>query len=105
MARDTRLEQLCNIEAMAQIAKAHPAFRAMKIVAYAAGPVRIEADTLVARHAAVEARGGWHHLTYRCGYAPDRRTLRGFDLVIGKPIPESYWERYNLPVPGGHGLD
>jgi hypothetical protein len=105
MGDETRLQQLCNIEAMAQIEHAHPAFHAHKVVAYASGAVETGPDLLIARHAAVEANGGWHHLTYRCALAPGHHTLKGMELAIGKPIPPAYWERYNLPAPGRRALD
>lgn len=102
---DTRLEQLCNIEAMAQIAKAYPTLRAAKVVAYAAGPVRAGAGMLEATRGAVETAEGWYRLTYRCALTPDRRSVKGFDLTIGNAIPRSLWERYNLPAPGQRRMD
>jgi Domain of Unknown Function (DUF930) len=105
MHGDTRLEQLCNIEAMAQIGKVYPTLRAAKVVAYAAGPVRAGPEVLEAPRGAVETAEGWYRLAYRCVLTPDRRNVKGFDLVIGKTIPRSLWERYNLPAPGQKRMD
>lgn len=96
---ETRLEQLCGIEAMAQIVIAFKQFHPERIVAYARSDVRIEGNVLVAEGAAFRSGQEWHGLIFRCEFGADRKAITGFEFSIGKRIPKRLWEQYNLPWP------
>jgi len=96
---ETRLEQLCGIEAMAQIVSAFKQFQPERIVAYARLDVRIEGNVLVAEGAAFRSGQEWHGLTFRCEFGADRKAITGFEFSIGKRIPKRLWEQYSLPWP------
>lgn len=99
MEEGTRLEQLCDIEAMAQIAAHLQAFKPDRIVAYARAGVRLSDNTLVAEGAAFRSGRKWHDLTFKCEFSADRQNVQTFEFAVGRAIPKRDWERYNLPDP------
>ncbi len=96
---ETRLEQLCDLEAMAQIAASLKQFHPDRVVAYAKADVRIENNRLVAEGAAFRSHRRWYGLTFTCGLTDDRRAVRSFEFSIGGAIPQRLWESHNLPDP------
>jgi hypothetical protein len=96
---ETRLEQLCNLEAMAQIAASLKQFHPDRVVAYARADVRIDNNTLVAEGAAFRSHRRWYDLTFTCGLSPDRQAVQDFEFRVSKAIPKRVWEQYNLPDP------
>jgi predicted house-cleaning noncanonical NTP pyrophosphatase (MazG superfamily) len=96
---DTRLEQLCDLEAMAQIAASLKHFQPDRVVAYAKADVRIENNMLVAEGAAFRSHRRWYGLTFRCGLSEDRQAVQSFEFSVSRAVPRRLWERYNLPDP------
>ncbi|MBF9196401.1 DUF930 domain-containing protein [Microvirga terrestris] len=96
---DTRLEQLCGLEAMAQIAASLKQFHPDRIVAYAKADVRIDNNRLVAEGAAFRSDRRWYGLTFNCGFSRDRQAVQDFAFTVTKAIPKRLWEQYNLPDP------
>lgn len=96
---ETRLEQLCDIEAMAQIAASLKQFQPDRIVAYAKADVRIIDNTLVAEGAAFRSNRRWYGLTFTCGLSADRQSVQSFEFLVGEEISKRMWDKYNLPDP------
>ncbi len=99
MEEETRLEQLCNIEAMAQIAAALKQFEPERIVAYAMADTRRSRNTIVAKGAAFRSGSSWYNLSYTCQLDLRSKTVRSFELAVGETIPKRLWEQHNLPSP------
>jgi hypothetical protein len=95
---DTRLEQLCDLEAMAQIAQWHQGARPDRVVAYATADPETKGRVFIAKGAAVHTDRNWYSLTFRCELGPSRRTVQAFEFAIGDAIPRRDWERDNLPA-------
>jgi hypothetical protein len=86
---DARFEQLCDIEAMEQIASAERTdFKPEKTIAYAVEDTKLAGDTLVADGAAFLSKGHWYHLAFRCRSTPDRRKILSFDFATGGQFPD-----------------
>jgi hypothetical protein len=94
---ETRWEQLCDIEAMAQIAVWHKEFQPDRVVAYALGEVKAVDHKIVAEGAAFRSQRRWFKLRFTCEIAADRDAVLAFAFAVGTPIPRSSWERYGLP--------
>jgi len=94
---ETRVEQLCGIEAMAQIA-ALKRFQPDRVVAYAMADVKLDRTTLLAEGAAFRSQRRWYRLRFKCELNADRQSVRGFEYAIGDTIPRRLWEAYNLPA-------
>jgi hypothetical protein len=97
LEEDTRLEQLCDLEAMAQIAEWHKEFHPDRVVAYAMADLKIEANTTVAEGAAFHSDHKWYKLKFKCEIEANRQTVRAFEFSVGNSIPRKAWERYGLP--------
>jgi hypothetical protein len=98
---ETRMEQLCDIEAMAQIAARIPPskepFLPDRLVAYAMADTRRDGDTIRADGAAFRSLKRWYRLTFTCRLAPRGQEIAALEFTTGAPIPRRLWERYNLP--------
>ena len=90
LAGDARFEQLCNIEAMEQIAHSSELHNPERVIAYLAAGTRMDGDTLVADGAAFLSKGHWYELAYRCLASPDRRKVVSFDFATGEQIPDDH---------------
>lgn len=99
MEKETRLEQLCDIEAMAQIAAHLQAFKPDRIVAYAKGDVTFASNILIANGAAFRSGQKWHELAFTCELSKDQESVQAFEFTVGRAIPKRDWERYSLPSP------
>lgn len=96
---ETRLEQICNIEAMAQIAAALKPFEPDRIVAYAMADTKRAGNTIVAQGAAFRSGENWYNLSYECRLDIVHQAVKGFELTVGTAIPRELWESHNLPSP------
>jgi len=101
LAPDERIVQLCNIEAMAQVAAWNASFQPDLVVAGAATDSKPSGNSLVADGAAFHSGRQWFAISFHCDVAPDRKRVVAFEFIVGDPIPNSEWERDNLPVKTG----
>ncbi|HRE20430.1 MAG TPA: DUF930 domain-containing protein [Rhabdaerophilum sp.] len=105
MEGETRLVQLCNIEAMAQIDQMRTdRTHAQRVVAYARSMPQVRRSFIRAPGAAVDLGGRWMRLGYTCELAPDGK-VAGFEFRLGAEITAKDWERFSLPPPGRTALD
>ncbi|MCB8821507.1 DUF930 domain-containing protein [Microvirga rosea] len=93
---ETRIEQHCGIEAMAQIA-ALTLFQPDRVVAYAMADVARVGNTLTAQGAAFRSGRRWYKLAFICELTHDHRAIQAFEFTIGDPIPRRLWEAHSLP--------
>jgi hypothetical protein len=91
----TRLEQVCDLEAMKRIKreKKIPADRAQG--AASAEPKTV-GHTLTATGGAYRSKGAWYELSFVCQASPDHMKVLAFEYQTGKAIPASKWENYGL---------
>jgi hypothetical protein len=93
----TRLEQLCDFEAVLQIRQSAAQFRPEFVVAYAMRKTRTVDGVLVADGAAFRSDRRWYNLAFRCRISPLRPRVEAFDFVIGATIPKRDWASHDLP--------
>jgi hypothetical protein len=96
---DERLQQLCNLEALAQLRAWSASLSPDRLVAYAMGAARLAGNMLTADGAAFHNDAGWHRLRYRCGLTPDHLKVASFAFAVGDDIPRTEWQSHNLPTP------
>src|SRR5882757_328008 len=91
----TRLEQVCDLEAMKRLKqeKKLPADRAQGA---ASAEPKTQGHTLTAKGGAYRSKGAWYELSFVCQADPDHMKVLSFDYQTGKAIPESKWEDYGL---------
>jgi hypothetical protein len=95
---NTRMVQICNLEAILQITRSGLEFHPVAVVAYAMADVVAKGDTVVANGAAFQSDGEWYNLSFRCWISPRSRPVQGFEFVIGAAIPRGDWVAHSLPT-------
>lgn len=92
----TRLEQVCDAEAMKQIARDHREFRVDRSVVSALEEPRAKGDTLSGKGAAFRSKGKWYQYSFACHATPDRLGVIAFEYKLGDEIPEARWLQHGL---------
>jgi len=93
---ETRMEQLCGIEAMAQISAGMKPFAPDRVVAYAMADVKRTNDTLVAEGGAFRSERKWYRLQFECRVSANRERVEDFSFAVGNAIPKAQWEAHGL---------
>ena len=91
----TRLEQVCDLEAMKRL-KQEKKFPADRAQGAASAEPKTEGHTLTATGGAFRSKGAWYELSFLCQASPDHMKVLSFEYQTGKAIPESKWEDYGL---------
>ena len=100
LAPGERILQVCNLEAIEQVAAWDPGFEPDYIIAYAMADISMSPQEIRADVGAMHSGHDWYAIRYRCMVSPDRSKVVAFDFKVGDPIPESDWGIYNLPAGG-----
>lgn len=91
----TRLEQICDLEVMAQIRRAGR-YLPDRAKSYVISEPQTSGHTLVAKGAAFRSAGKWYELAFTCKVSSDHLKVLSLDYHIGKLIPEAKWGSYGL---------
>mgnify|MGYP002651049220 FL=1 len=91
----TRLEQICDLEAMTRIKKDQK-YSPDRAQGAASADPKTEGDKLTATGGAFRSKGDWYELTFVCQATPDHMKVLSFEYQTGKPIPKTKWEEYGL---------
>ncbi len=92
----TRLEQVCDAEAMKRIARENREFRIDRSVVSALSEPRVKEDTLSGTGGAFRSKGKWYQYAFTCKATPDRLRVISFEYSIGEEIPQAQWSLYGL---------
>lgn len=93
-----RVVQLCNLEAMDQIAAWRSDFHPDRLVAYARADARLAGDRLEAAGAAFRSSGRWFDVRFDCELAPDHARVVAFRFEVGDAVPRKDWDELGLPA-------
>ena len=91
----TRLEQVCDLEAMKRI-KQDTKVPVDRAQGAASAEPKTEGDTLTAKGGAYRSKSAWYELSFVCQASADHMKVLSFQYQTGKAIPESKWEDYGL---------
>ena len=91
---NTRLEQVCDLEAMNQISLR--GFAADRAKSDVMSRPRHGGDTLKADGGAFRSRGKWYRLSFVCHGSKDHLHVTSFQYHIGSLIPEKKWASLGL---------
>jgi hypothetical protein len=92
----TRLEQVCNYEAMQRIRRDPNRYRPDRVVADAVSQAEIKDTLITASGGAFRSRRKWYRFSFTCLTSPDRMKVLSFKYQLGPPIPEDKWSAYGL---------
>lgn len=90
----TRLEQICDYEAMTRISQGVAGVDRAKSNVLS-NPQHL-GDTLIAKGAAFRAGGKWYQVTFTCKATPDHKAVVSFAYKVGAMIPPTKWQTYGL---------
>jgi len=93
---ETRLDQVCDYEAMRRIGRDMKAYRPDRSQSNAISEPKRNGSTLIAKGAAFRSKGQWYQLSFTCKGTPDHLGVVSFSYQIGEAIPEAKWEEYGL---------
>lgn len=87
---DMRLEQVCDMEAMARIRRDRTFLPDRAKSNIFSRPVH-HGDTMVATGAAFRSRDKWYHFSFTCTGTPDHLSIKAFSYKLGPEIPKARW--------------
>jgi hypothetical protein len=90
----TRLEQICDYEAMRKISQGGP--RVERAKSDVIMPPQHLGHTLIAKGAAFRSGGKWVQVAFTCKATPDHKTVLDFTYKTGAAIPPAKWQVYGL---------
>lgn len=92
----TRLEQVCDLEAMSRIDRDanpyHPDRAKTDVVSH---PQHV-GNTVKGSGGAFRSKGRWYAFSFECKGSPDHMKVLSFSYKIGAMIPESKWATLGL---------
>lgn len=100
LAPADQIEQLCGLEAMAQVGAWSKELRPDRVVAYAMADPKMVGNAFSADGAALHSKRDWFVLQFRCELTTDRKKVVAFEFLIGDPIPRKDWADHSLPDEG-----
>lgn len=101
LAPADQVEQLCNLEAMAQIAQWDSSLQPDRVVAYAMADTKLSENSFSADGAAVHSRQDWYRLRFKCDLTLDHKKVVAFEFTLGEAIPKEIWSEHSLPDEDG----
>lgn len=93
---NTRLEQVCDAEAMMRIARDMPQFVPDRAKSDIISHPHHSKNVLSASGAAFRSKGHWYRLSFVCKGSADLTKVLSFTYQVGKLIPQSQWNAYGL---------
>ncbi len=94
---DEQMIQVCNSEAMEQLAASNAGQVPDKVIAYAREEVSLNGLDVEAPGAAIRRAGRWYELHYNCRVILEGWQVQSFAYAIGEGIPRGQWEALSLP--------
>jgi hypothetical protein len=93
---ETRLEQVCDLEAMSRIDRdANPYHPDRAKTDVASHPQHV-GDMVKGSGGAFRSKGHWYAFSFECKGSPDHMKVLSFSYKIGAMIPESKWAALGL---------
>lgn len=101
LAPADQIEQLCNLEAMAQVGTWSKSLKPDRVVAYAMADLEFSGTDFIAKGAAIHSEQDWYRLQFKCQLTPDKEKVVAFEFRMGDAIPRDIWAEHSLPDEDG----
>jgi hypothetical protein len=93
---DARFEQVCDLEAMKQIAKDANPYKPERTIVSAVSRPTVADATMIGSGGAFLSKGKWYRFSFTCRTSDDHMKVVTFTYKIGEPIPQDKWEEHGL---------
>jgi hypothetical protein len=93
---ETRLEQVCDLEAMSRIDRDTNPYHPDRAKTDASSHPQHTGDTVTGKGGAFRSKGRWYSFSFVCKGTPDHMKVLAFSYKIGELIPESKWAALGL---------
>lgn len=100
LAPADQVEQLCGLEAMAQVGAWSKELRPDRVVAYAMADPKMVGNVFSADGAVLHSKRDWFRLQFKCELTPDHKKVAAFEFLVGDPLPRKDWAEHSLPDEG-----
>lgn len=92
----TRLEQICDIEAMRRIKRDPNSYRPDRAVLAATSDPKTAGHIIEGTGGAFRSKGKWYGFSFKCEASDDHMQVLAFDYKLGEAIPENQWAKDGL---------
>ena len=92
----TRLEQVCDVEAMKRIDRDPSPYHPDRAKSDVLSTPRHVGDTVKGSGGAFRSKGKWYSYSFVCKGSPDHMKVLAFSYKIGNLIPEAKWASLGL---------
>lgn len=92
----TRLEQVCSLEAMERVNRDRNPYHPDRAIIHAISEPRRNGDVLQGDGGAFRSGRKWYRFSFLCKTNPEHMQVTEFSYRLGSPIPEEKWEEYGL---------
>jgi hypothetical protein len=92
----TRLEQICDIEAMRRIKNDPSSYRPDRAGLAATSDPRTAGHIIEGTGGAFRSQGKWYSFSFKCEASDDHMQVLAFDYKLGEAIPENQWAKDGL---------
>ncbi len=92
----TRLEQVCDVEAMARIGRDPNPYHPDRAKTDVISSPKHTGDMVSGSGGAFLSKGQWYSFSFVCKGSPDHLRVLSFSYKIGQLIPEARWASYGL---------
>lgn len=96
LAPADQVEQLCGLEAMAQVAAWNSEIQPEKVISYVIEDPVLDGDVFTAEGAALQSKSNWYRIRFKCTLDPGHGSVVAFEFVFGALIPREDWPKYML---------
>lgn len=93
---ETRLEQVCDLEAMSRIDRDASPYHPDRAKTDVVSHPQHAGDTVKGSGGAFRSKGRWYSFSFECKGTPDHMKVLSFSYKIGALIPESKWAALGL---------
>jgi hypothetical protein len=92
----TRLEQICDIEAMRRIKRDPNPFKPDRAVLAATADPKASGNAIHGTGGAFRSQGKWYGFSFKCEADSDHMKVLVFEYKLGEAIPEDQWAKAGL---------
>ena len=96
LAPADQVDQLCGLEAMAQVAAWNSEIQPEKVISYVIEDPVLDGDVFTAEGAALQSKSNWYRIRFKCTLDPDHGSVVAFEFVFGALISREDWPKYML---------